>query len=514
MKRYLLNFSIMVLLVFLLVPIIWPLLSSGYFRSDDGDSMVVRLIAFHETVKTHQFPIRFLEHLNHGFGYPVLNFLYPLPFYLGEVVHLLGFNFIDSIKILFLLSFLLGSFGMYFWLKRSYGTLPGLIAALTYAYFPYRTYDVFGRGSLGESTAFIFLPFIFLFADKLAQRPNFRHLGLVSLLYAALLTAHNSLAFLFTPVILLYLFLQLKTAHNFKTSFITSLTVVVLSLGLSAFFWLPAVFDLRYTRAIVTEVSIYQRYFLDADHWKQILGVTPFLILLTLVIHIIRVRRVSQSVLLWVAVFLVGLVFSTSYSDLLWKLLPLPRLVQFPWRFLSLTTFSGTVLLGYVASKIRNKLVIVLTLAAILVVSLQSFSVDKTYYPEGYYRNNDSTSTVQNEYLPRWVKNEFLSARPQLLEVTSGRGTVIGSNAVNLETPGNIRINKVYFPGWQVKVDGLIAKIDYEKEGFLDITVPSGKHSVRATFFETPLRAAADGISLVGFLVVFCLLLWGRKLSF
>ena len=97
---------IFLLLLVLIIPAIWPLFQPGFFVTDDGNWMIIRLSAFHETLRSGQFPVRFLERLNHGLGYPVLDFLYPLPFYLGELIHLLGFNFIDSVKILFALSFI------------------------------------------------------------------------------------------------------------------------------------------------------------------------------------------------------------------------------------------------------------------------------------------------------------------------------------------------------------------------------------------------------------------------
>lgn len=216
----------------LLLPAIWPLLQSGFFISDDGDWMVIRLSAFHETLRSGQFPVRYLERLNHGLGYPVTNFLYPLPFYLGEIIHLLGFNFIDSIKILFVLSLILGAMFMYLY--------AGFFAAVVYTYFPYRLFDIYKRQSLGESVAFVFLPLIFYFIDK--KKTIF-----AALATAALITSHNVIAFIFLPIIFFY-------SKNLK--------LILLALLLSAWFWLPALYDLQYTVAPKTTVSDFTKYFL------------------------------------------------------------------------------------------------------------------------------------------------------------------------------------------------------------------------------------------------------------
>ncbi len=204
----------------------------GFFVSDDGDWMIIRLAAFHQALRSGQFPVRFLFSLNHGYGYPVLNFLYPLPFYLGEVVHLLGFGFIDSIKILFAASFVFGALFMYLF--------AGPVAAIVYTYFPYRLFDVYKRGSLGEAVTFIFIPLIFYFIDK--KKTIF-----AALATAALITSHNVIALIFLPVILIY-------SRNLK--------MIFLALLLSAWFWLPALYDLQFTRAATVQISDFSKYFL------------------------------------------------------------------------------------------------------------------------------------------------------------------------------------------------------------------------------------------------------------
>lgn len=222
----------LILLLFLLLPVVWPLLQLGFFVTDDGDWMVIRLSAFHQSLRAGQFPVRFLFSLNHGYGYPVTNFLYPLPFYLGEVVHFLGFSFIDSIKILFLVSFVLGAIFMYLY--------AGFFAAIIYTYFPYRLFDVYKRGSVGEAVAFIFPPLIFYLIDR-------KKTVLAAIATAALITSHNVIAFIFLPVIIIY-------SRNLK--------LLLLALLLSAWFWLPAIYDLQFTRAGAVQVADFSKYFL------------------------------------------------------------------------------------------------------------------------------------------------------------------------------------------------------------------------------------------------------------
>ena len=55
-----------------------------------------------------------------------------------------------------------------------------------------------------------------------------------------------------------------------------------------------------------------------------------------------------------------------------------------------------------------------------------------------------------------------------------------------------VRINRLYYPGWNVYVDGLRTKIDFNnKYGLMDIALGEGVHSVKAVFSETPLAYLA-----------------------
>src|SRR3990172_3479022 len=116
-----------VILLLLTIPSIWFLLLPGFFESDDGEWMVIRFSAFYQALSDGQFPTRFLGRLNHGFGYPVANFLYPGFMYLAVPLKLLGFGFVSSIKLILVLSMLGGSFFTFKWLTKIFDEKAALI---------------------------------------------------------------------------------------------------------------------------------------------------------------------------------------------------------------------------------------------------------------------------------------------------------------------------------------------------------------------------------------------------
>src|SRR5215469_14540665 len=112
------EFLIILLLIVFTLPSVLPLVHHGFFQTDDGEWMVIRLSAFYQALHDGQFPVRFLQRLNFGYGYPVAEFLYPGSFYFGSVLHIIRFGFVNSIKLVFGISFICSAFFTYFWLKR------------------------------------------------------------------------------------------------------------------------------------------------------------------------------------------------------------------------------------------------------------------------------------------------------------------------------------------------------------------------------------------------------------
>src|SRR3989344_4874161 len=121
------------------LPIVFPYLKPGYFPTHDGEWAVVRLSDMFRELRDFQIPPRYSGDLNFGYGYPLFNFVYPLPYYLGLVIHFFGLGFVDSIKSLFFLSVPLSAFFMFLASRKVWqNTQAGLISATLYAYFPYR----------------------------------------------------------------------------------------------------------------------------------------------------------------------------------------------------------------------------------------------------------------------------------------------------------------------------------------------------------------------------------------
>lgn len=494
MKRYFNLWPFLVILVFLL-PAAWSLLHPGFFVSDDGEWMVIRLTAFHQALASGEIPVRFAFRLNHEYGYPIFNFAYPGGFYLGEFFHLLGANFVDSIKLVFGSAIVLSAIFAFLWLKTRFSLAAALLGSLFYIYSPYFLWDIYKRGSMGEVLALAMVSLFFWSVEK-------KQWWFTGLAYGLLIISHNIIAFIFTPILMIDIFLTIRPLLR---SVVYGLQSTVLGLGLSCFFWLPAIFELGLTvftktvvgnplENLVTKVSLLG--------WLNIIVV--FLGLL------FWLKKPNRLVGFFIIVFLLSIFFSSKPGSFFWKIFPWPFLIQYPFRFLSLTLPAIAFLASFGFDNIlkRKKTPFFLIGFSLLIFSAMSFISPAGYFQkaEGFYTTNEHSTAIHDEYTPVWVKIKPSERPNQKVELIYGQNKIenLKNNGRQIRfttsstIPSIVRVNTLYYPGWQVLIDGNPSKFSYQNEkGVMDISLQAGEHQVLVEFRETPLRAFSDIISLI-----------------
>lgn len=488
------NKKVLICLFLLSLPALFSLFHKGFFLSDDGEWMVIRFSAFHEALSQGQFPVRFLSRLNFSYGYPVADFLYPGFMYLSEPIHLLHIGFVETIKLFLILSMLGSSLFTFLWLSRRFNTWSSALGALIYLYAPYHLFDLYKRGSVGEILAFSIVPFVLWQIEKGCLLWS-------SLGIALLLLSHNTMALLFLPLIIIYSFITNRSLSK-------TILTVLLSFGISCFFWFPAIYDLQYTVFSKTSVSDFSQYYST----PELIGI-PFLLLFAfyvaflLATHVLgKIEKKQRNlVLLFIIVGIISIFFSSSLSSTFWKLLPI-SFIQFPFRFLSLEIIAVAFLSAF-ALEVFKKHAYVAGVVFAIFVFVFSFSYLKplTFFDkgEGFYSTNQDSTTVKNEYMPKWVKNLPEEAPAKKIEIMDG--TVaneklkpdISFSTISVKD-SLVTINTIYFPGWNVFVDGKKTTINYDNsKGVMQFIVPKGVHRVLARFQETTPRLIADIVSLL-----------------
>lgn len=472
-----------------------PLLGSRFIPTHDGEYHIIRFWQFTKMLSNgYAFP-RWAPTLNSGFGIPIFQFHYPFPNYVGSLFHLMGFQFVDAFKLTLFVGYLLSGIFCYLFLSKLWNARMALIGTIAMLTVPYWFVDIYVRGSVGEVWA---ITWLFAALASLIWQKSV----LVAVSAALLILSHNIQAVLFFPVIVL-------AAWMYSPK---SLLAIFLGLALSAYFWIPALAERSFVAGLSTVNPL--------DHFASLSELLVPSWGTEFSNPQISANKMSFQIgvlpLMWITVAGWGLpviavlaFFMLPASQFFWMTVPGISYIQYPWRLLSLVIPIVAVSAAYAAKKLPTKAAA--GMAILSVVLVYGYSRPATYErrDDMYYlsRKNftDGTSSLGNAFSTIWAPWKADRAE-NFVEITDGEAAAAVQQQKLLETKivvqatsqANIRINKLYFPGWTVYDNGDPMAIDYQSEGVIDVSLPAGTHLLDVRFEETPVRKAADLVSIAG----------------
>lgn len=527
------HFILLILLVLSLMPLL-DLFTPGLPVTHDGQDHVARIANFYKNLEEGNIIPRWAGNLNWGYGHPILMFLYPLPSYFASLFHFLGFSFIDSLKVVFGLIYVLSGLAFYLWIKSFLSREAALIGASLYLIAPYRFVDLYVRAALGEHVAFLFMPLVLYFMLKISKQYSKFNIVGGAFSLAGLVLSHNAISLMFMPLAFLYFLYLYSKQKNFLKGI---LIMFALGMGISAFFWIPAFFEGKYTlRDIVTQGD-YKTRFVDlksflygewnyggtAEFTKQLGIVQWIMIILTLPITFYLYKLKKKFWLLGLGLFLIFLItifLMSPDSAFIWERVKTLRKFQFPWRILSILVLATSVMGALVIGQMRRfRFYLVFVILALLLFFNRDYWKAQSYkvFPESFFTNIYNGTTDTGESSPIWSVR-FMEKRPKSdLEFINGEGSFETINrtstlhkySIEAIIDSTIRENTLYFPGWTVLVDAREVPVEFQdpsNRGVMTFLVEKGKHDVILKFTETKLRLLSNYLSLVSLLSIFIFL--------
>ncbi|MFN8458096.1 MAG: hypothetical protein U0401_26170 [Anaerolineae bacterium] len=396
-----------------------PLLTPAYFfNAHDARHSVFFLVEFDQTFRDGYWWPRWSPDFAFGYGYPLFNMYAPLAFYAAEIVHLLGFGFTTSIKIMYVLATIGAGLGMYGFAKRLFGPAAGVLAAIVYMYAPFHLVEIYVRSAYAEFVALALIPFLFwAFTDlvvvptgcaqdfrRMLRRvgaglaplpvgqprglplplrppaPTLRRVAVAGLLYGLLALIHHTTFFTFSPFLMAYLlFLIIKKARSNYQSLITPslLTALasLLGLALAAIYLLPVIMETKYIKIEQWTSGSYNYlqhfvYFTQffspqwgygyagaglADDFSFQLGIVVVALAFFALVNMLT-RPIDERgvALFFFAATLVVIFLMSPLAEPVWRVIPIATLVQFPWRLLGMSAFTLAVVAGSLLSQVSS----------------------------------------------------------------------------------------------------------------------------------------------------------------
>jgi uncharacterized membrane protein len=540
------------LLILILTVFSWRVLVKPGYPSMHDDMQAMRVLQLDKCVKDAQIPCRWVPDMGYGYGYPQFNYYPPLPYYVMEAFHLVGFSILDSVKIGFILSFLLSAVTMFFLGKSLWGHWGGLVASIFYTYAPYRAMDVYNRGAVGEFWALAFFPLIFWAIYKFIREEKRIYLLWLAIGIGGLLLVHSISSMIFLPFLigwaLLLVFLFKKWPLLLKL-FLGG----VWGIGLAAFFILPMILEKQFahTETLLMGYFNYLAHFVSwrqlffSTHWghgSSILGSNDDLsfsigflhwLLALLVVILAFWKRKDKKALLMISFLFGGGILATFMTHLrssfIWNNLSVLAWLQFPWRFLVITIFLFSLLAGGVIKFASKKKVLISMILIFLVIFLNAgffrparwFDLSDQEKFSGELWEKQLTISIF-DYLPVSAAMPPDKKAPEEPIFLEGRGEIIdyqkGTNwqkgKIRAFEESVVRLPVFYFPGWEVYLDGQKTDFSYDNSlGLPTLSLAEGEYQLEARLEDTLVRKISNLISFLSLLALFSFPFLGLKLK-
>jgi hypothetical protein len=525
-----------------------PLLQFQIMGGHDALEYLPRAAEFYEGLRAGQWFPRWAPDLSGGYGQPFFSFNPPLFYYASAFFHVLGFSFVAAQNLALLALLGLGGLGMYLLAAGFFGPRGGLVAAVAYLFAPYLLVTLYVRHALADFSAMAFLPWAFWGLYRFARegRPLALLIGAVSL--ALLLLSSNPVALIAFPALLLLL-AWLAFAERSSRVLLRGLWCLGLGLGLSAFFWLPALVERRFVQVshLLEGYLNYSHHFVypgqffhspwgyglslpgTQDEMSFALGPVHLLLALAALFLVWRIRpgqgRDRLPILFSLVLLLLAAFLASRGALFLWEWLPLLQYLEFPWRFLSLVAVSTALLCGFpflLVPPERGRLAT--ALMTLLIAGLFLFGFPNAR-PEGFLDVQDAdygpqairerglAVTTAREYEPIWVQDPPSIPATTPLTLVEGQARLLSARPsptyleiqADVTEEARLRVNTFYFPGWTLYVDGAERAIDYRNpQGVIEFSLEPGTHLAQLRFQDTPVRLWSARLS---FLAISLLLL-------
>ncbi len=531
----------------------------GFFPMHD-DTQVARVFEMGKALRDGMLPVRWVADLAYGYGYPIFNFYAPLAYYVGGFFNLVGFDALAATKITMGLGIILSGIFMYLLAREFWGELGGVVAGLFYLYAPYHALDIYVRGDVAEFWAYAFLPLAFYGLWKLYKEQKWKFVALGALGYAGIILSHNLTAMMVTPFLIIVTLLYCYIAYRKKklSTIYYLLSTIFLGLLVSAFYWIPALFEMHYTNVFsqIGQGADFRDHFvcikqlwdspwgfggsaggcIDGLSFKIgklhiLLSFTAFLLTTLFIARACPAER-DESRAIWsdkrlsiiifsFLGFVIATFFTLEISKPVWEAIPLMAFFQYPWRFLLLASFFSSFLAGcipwFLQATIRKDSFHSLSYAAVAVLlffllyfNIRLFSPQTMLAKPALDYTSDfalrwTMSRISDEYMPKdfakprgeteIITEKILGVQP-LLSYQEKTQYVKAEVQVS-KKPKPFGLSIAYFPAWKLYIDGKSASFEVTQKGLI-VVLPTGHHTIEVIFEQTPTEKMANILSVIG----------------
>ena len=552
-----------------------PLIKLRLYGTDDGFVHILRTIGVEKIIESGQIPPYIYSQFCRGFGYGINIFYQPIVTYFPIIFKLFTIHYYDALKIYAFFTILISGFSMYsmlmeFTKKRE----VSLLGALIYIFIPYRLETIYHRFAIGEFSAYMFIPLVFLGLHSLLKGDGKKHyfitIGATCLLLTHTISTVYTAIFALLYIVMYFnkiVYRDYKKNWHVDWAIIKKILInVAFIIIISAFFIIPLIesklacdYSIFSATSMCskgsdvqnTGISLFQ-FFVDNFEREDTsfkLGI-PLIIFTLLGVFTYRKidnKSIKEDYIFFVLMAILSLWMATRFFP--WIILPnILTTIQFSWRMVMFLEFALSVLcamniytLIQIIAKDKEKVQDILITVFIILITIGMTKISYNYKYEVQKSMEDfdyeewvlsqeklSHYSINREYLPSKADNTYIENREDKVYILSGEANITDEAKHELELKFAIEDAKegtvlelpyIYYVGYNVTIENNneITKLStFESEnGFVAIQIPENieKATIKVEYKGTILQKVSYIISAIALILFIVYIKFGAYKS-
>jgi 6-pyruvoyl-tetrahydropterin synthase related domain len=499
--------------------VLLPIMIFGIPNGADLPNHLRFALPFYESMQSGHFHPGWLAESSYGLGDPRFIFYPPGLYYLLSATRMLTGEWYSASILAFIILSVAGGLGAYFWARTIFTPSVAMWTGVLYALAPYRLNELYQASLLSEYAACSILPFVFGFVERVIRRKSIYDVVGLGASYALLILTHLPIAVIGSIALAIYVLLRVE-----KKAFWSTITRVALgtTLGLAAssFFWTSILAELSWIKGSGANPNPYYDYRLNfvfspsaltnRNTWyANLLAIAMIGFLFPGVAFLVRSFKRDRSngaMNAALVLLLVTFLMATPLSKPVWAVVPKLSEVQFPWRWLSITSLMGAMLFAASIPKWKEQfhnrlrprdLAVGLVFALSLVFIGTQIIQDCEYISRAKFEPmvQDVRGAVSfKDWLPVWAR-DFNHVEKMLAKVDAGTRPVTitaweperRTFHLGAGTENTLQVRTYFYPRWTAKADGHLLPTTPTTDGLLQISAPAQATDIQLAF-EPPAR--------------------------
>ncbi|MGN1327472.1 MAG: hypothetical protein ACI4VQ_05320 [Clostridia bacterium] len=474
-----------------------PLINLRIYGTDDGFIHLLRIMGVDSILKSGQFPPFIDSKYCNGFGYAINVFYAPIVTYGPLLFKLFTNQYNVCLKLYTFATILISGVAMYKLVQEITDKREiSLIAAIIYFFIPYRLETIYNRFAIGEFSAYMFIPLVFLGLYNLLKKDGKKHYY-ITISAVGLILTHTISTEYTAFFCLLYILLNYRCLKN-KEVIKKIIINVIFTICIVIFFIVPLleykasadyrIFDSQgmkntgedVAKGAISIIQLFKDTEKNGVSFK--LGIT-FTVLSLLGIFTFKKmkKEYKETYLTFLLIALISLFMTTKYFP--WIFMPnIVSTLQFSWRMLEFAEFAMAILLAFnlytlieIICKDKKEYfdgILLLCSIVLIICTMQKinynykYDTNKNFTDEEYEQYVQARETldyraINREYLPtKALQNEqYFQERQKNVNVLSGEAKIKNENRENLSFTFTIEAAEadtvlvlpyLYYPGYEV----------------------------------------------------------------